>query len=202
MFVKFVRWFTFLLSFFLLIGCQTVNQSQSTCDLIAISRVEDYLNNSSGFIGQFEQTWPDSNHSRGQIIYLPGKLRLNYRYPFLMVAVAKDRRMVVKDYNSQSLTQIGLNHNPLGLMLNNPVRLQNSILVTSVKHTVNFLQISLASSDNPSQGLLTLRFRDNGKELNLIQMLAIDARQRQTIVTINNIHRGINIDPAYFSYPQ
>ena len=195
-----LRMFLFVSCF--LMGCKNFEPLRSSDESLSIKRVETYLNNANGFKGNFKQIWPNGNISLGEITYLPGKLKLTYNYPSAMIAVAKENHIVAKDYSNQSMTRIGLKHNPLGLMLNTPVRLHKPILVTSLKHFSTLLQISLASSDNPSQGLLTLRFLDNGKNLDLIQMQAVDARKHLTVLNINDIQYNPKLSSNFFSYPQ
>ncbi|CAI3956082.1 outer-membrane lipoprotein carrier protein LolA [Commensalibacter papalotli (ex Botero et al. 2024)] len=199
--MKWMRRSVLLLLPMLLAACQNGQELRPTCELTAITQVESYLNNPKGFEGQFTQTWPDGGKSTGRIVYEPGKLRLNYEYPAPMIVVAKDKRMVAKDFSNQSVTHIGLSRNPLGLMLKTPVHLSKPILVTNVQHKNGLLQISLASSDNPSQGLLTLLFIDQNGQLTLRQMQAVDVRQRRSIMDLENIQEGIQVPASYFAYP-
>ncbi|MDI2112628.1 LolA family protein [Commensalibacter nepenthis] len=199
--MKWMRRSLFFLLPILLAACHGGQELRPTCELTAIARVEANLNNSQGFTGQFTQTWPDGGKSTGRIIYEPGKLRLNYDYPAPMVVVAKDKRMVAKDFSNQSVTHIGLSRNPLGLMLKTPVHLSRPILVTNIQHKNGLLQISLASSDNPSQGLLTLLFTEADGKLTLRQMQAVDVRKRRSIMDIENVHEGIHVPVTYFAYP-
>lgn len=199
--MKWMRRSVLLLLPMLLAACHGGQQLRPTCELTAISQVETYLNNPQGFEGQFTQTWPDGGKSTGRIIYEPGKLRLNYETPAPMIVVAKDKRMVAKDFSNQSVTHIGLARNPLGLMLKTPVHLAEPILVTNIQHKGNLLQISMASSDNPSQGLLTLLFTDVNGVLTLKQMQAVDVRQRRSIMDLENIQGGVHVSPGYFAYP-
>ncbi|CAI3957884.1 LolA family protein [Commensalibacter communis] len=199
--MKWMRRGIFFLLPILLAACHGGKELRPTCELTAISQVESSLNNPKGFTGQFTQTWPDGGKSTGRIIYEPGKLRLNYDYPSPMVVVAKDKKMVAKDFSNQSVTHIGLSRNPLGLMLKAPVHLSNPILVTNVQHKDGMLQISLASSDNPSQGLLTLLFTEAEGKLVLRQMQAVDVRKRRSIMDIENVQEGIQVPATFFAYP-
>ncbi len=186
---------------FILMACQANQKARPTCELVSISRVESALNDPRGFEGQFTQIWSNGNQSEGRIVYIPGKLRLNYETPSTMIVVAKGKKMVAKNFDDHSVTHIGLARNPLGLMLNSPVHLSSPILVTAIQKGTQALQISLASGDNPSQGLLTLRFQDVNGQLTLDQMQAIDVRKRQTIMNISNVHMGLNVKNNYFNYP-
>lgn len=186
---------------FLLMACQAGQKTRPTCELVTIARVETALNDPRGFEGQFTQIWPNGGRSEGRLVYLPGRIRLNYTLPSEMIMVAKGTKMVAKKFDDHSITHIGLARNPLGLLLKNPVHLSNPILVTAIQHGTQALQISLASADNPSQGLLTLRFRDVGGQLTLIQMQAVDARNQRTVVDLSQVYPGVQVGDAYFTYP-
>lgn len=185
---------------FILMACQANQKARPTCELVSISRVESALNDPRGFEGQFTQIWSNGNQSEGRIVYVPGKLRLNYETPSTMIVVAKGKKMVAKNFDDHSVTHIGLARNPLGLMLNSPVHLSKPILITAIQHGAQALQISLASSDNPSQGLLTLRFKDINGQLTLDQLQAVDARKHRTIMNLSNVVLGVHVDDSYFTY--
>lgn len=184
-----------------LVACQVHQKARPTCELITISRVESVLNDPKGFEGQFTQIWPNGDRSEGRLVYLPGRLRLNYEAPSTMIVVAKGTKMVAKNFDDHSVTHIGLARNPLGLMLNSPVHLSSPILVTAIQKGTQALQISLASADNPSQGLLTLRFQDINGQLTLSQMQAVDVRKQRTIMNISNVYKKVKVNNLYFNYP-
>lgn len=196
-----LRKILFLFFPFLLLACQANREAGPTCDFVTLSRVESVLNDPKGFEGQFTQIWPNGNQSSGRVIYVPGKLRLNYENPTEMIVVAKDQKMVAKKFDDHSITHIGLARNPLGLMLNSPVHLSKPILVTAIQHGTQALQISLASADNPSQGLLTLRFKDMKGQLTLDQLQAVDVRNRRTIMNLSHVVPGVKVNNDYFTYP-
>lgn len=190
----------------LLAACQTGQKTRPACEWVTMARVETVLNDSRGFSATFLQTWPNGSQSVGQMVYMPGRLRMNYvdmQQPdrVSMVVVAKDKRMVAKKFDDQSITHIGLARNPLGLMLHQPLKLQKPILVTAIQHNANMIQISLASSDNPSQGLLTLRFLDQNGQLTLHQLQGVDARNHRTILDLENVHQDAQVKDSYFTYP-
>lgn len=196
------RNFVFLLPITLLAACQTGrNPSRSMTDLKDISRIETYLNDNAGIQGNFMQVWPDGKQSTGHLTYLPGQLRLDYDQPSRMVVVAKGKRMVAKDFGNQSVTHIGLARNPLGLMLHRPVLLKQPIIITAIQRNTNSIQISLASADNPSQGLLTLSFYDVQGKLALYELQAVDARNNHSQMHLYDIKPAGVVSENLFTYP-
>jgi len=141
-----------------------------------VARVQGYLNGLGPMRARFVQGWPDGGTSMGVLAYEPGRMRLDYAPPHRMEMVAGDGRIVLRDDASQSVTHLALARNPLGLLLRVPVRFDDGIQVTDVRHGPGSLEVSATRADNPSQGLLTLQFSDQGGALTLIGLDGVDAR--------------------------
>ncbi|MFT8711664.1 LolA family protein [Komagataeibacter rhaeticus] len=143
-----------------------------------IARVETYLNTSRGLQAGFVQTWPDGGKGEGVLHYDPGRLRLDYTTPGAMKLVAANGHLLFVDHRRESVTRMSLGHQPLGLILEQPVHLSGQIVVTAVQHGTNSLQVSLARSDSPSQGILTLGFSDIGGTLSLLVIEMTDVERQ------------------------
>ncbi|MDT8872346.1 outer membrane lipoprotein carrier protein LolA [Komagataeibacter rhaeticus] len=110
--------------------------------------------------------------------YDPGRLRLDYTTPGAMKLVAANGHLLFVDHRRESVTRMSLGHQPLGLILEQPVHLSGQIVVTAVQHGTNSLQVSLARSDSPSQGILTLGFSDIGGTLSLLVIEMTDVERQ------------------------
>ena len=143
-----------------------------------IARVEAYLNTSDGLQANFVQTWPDGGKGQGVMHYDPGRLRLDYETPGSMKLVAENGHLLFVDHRRESVTRMSLGRQPLGLILEQPVHLSGQIVVTAVQHGTNSLQVSLARSDSPSQGILTLGFSDMGGKLSLLVIEMTDVERQ------------------------
>ncbi|GBR54570.1 outer-membrane lipoprotein carrier protein [Neokomagataea thailandica NBRC 106555] len=165
-------------------------------------RVETYLNALHGMTASFAQNGPESMRGSGSFAYVPGHLRLDYTLPHTMRLIAGDGRLILNDSASGSETRVSLKRNPLGLLLRYPLRFAGDIDVTDVRHEGSILSLSLAEADNPSQGLLTLDFVDNGQGLNLIGLQGVDARQHRFSVALTSVTDAAVPDPALFKFPQ
>ena len=60
-------------------------------------------------------------------------------------------------------------------------------MVTDVQQSPGMLQLSLTRAENPSQGLVTLRFKDAGERLTLYDVRILDVQRKLT---------QIRLDPA------
>ncbi|BAK82973.1 LolA family protein [Komagataeibacter medellinensis] len=151
-----------------------------------IARVETYLNTSHGLQADFVQTWPDGGKGQGVLHYDPGRLRLDYTTPGAMKLVAAGGHLLFVDHRRESVTRMSLGHQPLGLILDQPVHLSGQILVTAVQHGANSLQVSLARADSPSQGILTLGFSDMGGKLSLLVIEMTDVERQHIRLDLSN----------------
>lgn len=164
-----------------------------------VARVERYLNTTRGLTASVVQTWPDGGIGEGTLSYDPGNLRLDYRTPHTMRLVAAGGHLVFRDAQRQSVTRMNLSHQPLGLLLATPVHLGGAVEVTAIRHGANVLQISMARSDNPSQGLLTLGFADFAGQLSLVAIDLLDARHNSTRLHLTDVRTGTDFPPGFFS---
>lgn len=169
----------------LLAACagQGVRNASSEHD---IARVEAYFQTVDLKAAPFSQVWPDGAEGSGALVYHPGYLDMRFTAPHLMTLHAEGRHAVFTDSATGAETRIGLARNPLGLLLDNPVRLGGAVTVTDIRHAPGVLQLSLARTDNPSQGLVTLRFHDSAGRLSLYELQIVDERRRVTLITLGS----------------
>lgn len=151
-----------------------------------ITRVEAYFHTVDLKAAPFSQVWPDGAVGSGELAYHPGYLDMRFTAPHPMTLHAEGRHAVFTDSATGAETRIGLAHNPLGLLLDNPVHLGGAVTVTDIRHAPGVLQLSLARTDNPSQGLVTLRFRDSAARLALYEVRIVDERRRVTVITLGS----------------
>jgi len=166
-----------------------------------VPRVEAYLNGLHGMTAHFVQTWPDGGTGGGTLSYDPGHMRLDYVSPHTMQMVAGDGHLVLYDDLNGSLTRIALSRNPLGLLLQTPIRLSGAIRVSAVQHVPGALQVTLVRADAPTEGALTLSFADNGGHLSLIGLQGVDARQHRIVLHLVDVKTGATFGPGLFTPP-
>ncbi len=197
------RWAVWLM-LALLSGCALgpVSTPHTPAEQADIMRAQSALDGLHGLEAQFMQLGPDGGTASGTAWFEPGHLRLEYRSPQRRLVVAGDGRLVALDGATDATTRISLSANPLGLLLAGPIRLEGAIDVTDVQRSATGLQVSLARSSNPAQGLLTLFFdvRPDGSLL-LSGLEAVDAERHRTRFRLYAQRPGPGFAPSLFSLP-
>lgn len=162
-------------------GTRTAPQAGDT------ARVEAWLRAARLEDAPFTQTWPNGTTGGGVLTYHAGYLHLHYTAPHVMELVASGSHAVFTDSQTGSETRMGLAHNPLGVLMGNPLTLSGPVTVTDIQKTPGILQISLTRTENPSQGLVTLVFHDVAHELDLREIRILDERQRTLFIRLGAV---------------
>lgn len=180
-------------SVFVLFGitaCAVSHKEQTASDKKEILAAEAYLNTLNLKNVPFVQTWSDGTQGAGVITYHPGFLLMQYAQPHVMTLKANEHRALFIDNLTDSRTSMGMAHNPLGVLLKNPIRLSGSVVITDVQQRWSgkngSIQISMAQASNPSQGLVVLRFKQFGKKMVLYEIRIIDAAHKTTIIDLES----------------
>ncbi len=163
--------------------------------------MQSYLNALHGLRARFVQSGAEGITGSGTAWYDPGRLRLQYDAPGRMVVVASGRHLVARREADGATTRIALSGNPLGLLLARPLRLDGAISVTDLRRGPSLLQVSLARTADPAQGLLTLVFIDRPVGLGLIGLETVDARRQRTRIELTGVETGLVVDPLLFEPP-
>ncbi len=186
----------------LLCGCASdVAATRSPQDRLDLARVQSYLAALHGLRARFVQSGAAGTTGTGTAWYDPGRLRLQYDAPGGLVVVASGRQLVARRAADGATTRIALSANPLGLLLARPLRLDGAISVTDIRRGPSVLQVSLARTADPAQGLLTLVFADGPSGLGLIGLEAVDARRQRTRIALTDAQAGLVLDPLLFQPP-
>ncbi len=182
----------------LLSGCAAAPATMSAADQAAVSRIQSALDSLHGLVARFVEVGADGATSAGLVRYDPGRLRLDYATPSPMVVVASGQRLVAHRQSDDSTTRIGLSGNPLGLLLRQPLRLAGAIRVTDLRRAPGLLQVSLARTSDPAQGLLTLVFSDQRDGLVLRGLEVVDGRGARTRFDLLDERTGMRFAPELF----
>ena len=173
-----------------LTACAVSHKEQTADNKKVISAVESYLSTVKLKDVPFVQMWSDGVQGAGVLTYYPGSLFMRYSQPHVMTLKANGKSAVFIDRVMGSETHMGLSRNPLGVLLEKPVRLSGSVIVTDVqqrwKGNNGSIQISMARKDNPSQGLVTLRFKQFGKQMTLYEIRILDETHKETIIDLES----------------
>ena len=171
----------------------------SAQDRADIARVETYLNSIKTLHARFLQVAPDGRTSEGQAwLQRPGRMRFQYDPPAPFLLVGGHGLLVFHDSQLKQTSNIPLGQTPLGILLQDNVRLSGDVTVSRVVRLPGQLQVTLYRTASPQDGLLTLIFADN--PLVLRSWIVTDPQRRETRVTLYNAQLGGTFDQKLFEF--
>ncbi len=174
-------------------------------DRADIARIETYLNGVRTLHSRFLQLAPNGAKSEGQAwLQRPGRLRFEYDPPSPFLLVGGHGLLVFHDSQLKQTSNIPLGSTPLGLLLQDNLRLSGDITVSAITRAPGQLQVSVFRTKSPADGMLGLIFAD--APLALRQWSVVDAQRQETRITLYNVELGgvFNqklfefIDPKFF----
>jgi outer membrane lipoprotein-sorting protein len=168
-------------------------------DAADIARVEAYLNTLHTLKARFIQVAPDGSVSQG-VAWLdrPGRMRFQYDPPSPLLLVAGNGLFIFHDSELHQTTNLPLDATPLGLLLQDHLRLSGDVTVTRVARLPGQLQVTLVRTHAPQDGSLTLVFTD--PPLALRQWSVVNAQHQETRVTLYNVETGGTFDQSLFVF--
>lgn len=168
-------------------------------DRADIARVETYLNGVRTLHSRFIQIAPDGRSSEGQAwLSRPGRLRFEYDPPSPFLLVGGNGLLVFHDSQLKQTSNIPLRSTPLGLLLQDNLRLSGDVTVTRLVRMPGQLQVSLVRTASPADGTLTLIFAD--QPLSLRQWTVLDAQRQETRITLYNVELGGSYSAKLFEF--
>ena len=171
----------------------------SDADRADLGRIEVYLNGLRTLRARFLQVAPDGATSTGSAwIERPGRLRFEYDPPTPILLVAGHGLLVFRDEQLKQTTNLPLSSTPLGLLLQDNIKLSGDVTVTAIGRLPGQIQVSMVRTASPGDGSLGLVFADS--PLSLRQWLVVDQQRRETRVSLFDIQLGGNFDQKLFTY--
>ena len=171
----------------------------SAQDRADIGRIETYLNSVKALHSRFLQVAPNGATSQGQAwLVRPGRLRFQYDPPAPFLLVGGNGLLVFHDSQLKQTSNIPLNSTPLGLLLQDNLRLSGDVTIVSFARQPGQLQVGLVRTASPQDGVLTLIFADN--PLSLRQWTVLDAQRQETRVTLFNVETGGSYPATLFEF--
>ena len=168
-------------------------------DRTDIARVETYLNGIHTLHARFRQIAPNGGTSEGQVwLERPGRMRFQYDPPSPFLLVGGHGLLVFHDSKLQQTSNIPLGSTPLGLLLQDNVRLSGDVTVAGLARAPGQLQLRLFRTKSPADGSLTLVFAD--APLALRQWSVVDAQRQETRITLYNIELGGTFKQSLFEF--
>ena len=168
-------------------------------DRADVARIEAYLNGIRTLHSRFRQIAPNGATSGGQAwLERPGRLRFEYDPPSPFLLVGGHGLLVFHDSQLKQTSNIPLGSTPLGLLLQDNLRLSGDITVAGLTRAPGQLQIRLLRTKSPADGTLTLVFAD--APLALRQWSVVDAQRQETRITLYNIELGGTFNQKLFEF--
>ena len=190
-------------------GAQPAGVVLSAQDRADVARIEAYLNATKALQARFLQVAPDGGVSQGQAwLVRPGRMRFQYDPPAPFLLVGGNGLLVFYDSQLKQTSNIPLDSTPLGLLLQDNLRLSGDITIVSFVRQPGQIQVGVVRTRSPQDGMLTLIFSDN--PLSLRQWTVLDAQRHETRVTLSNVQVGGSyparlfefVDPKFFQNNQ
>ena len=168
-------------------------------DRADVARIEAYVNSLRSLTARFLQVAPDGGLSRGQAwLVRPGRMRFQYDPPAPFLLVGGHGLLVFHDSQLKQTSNIPLDSTPLGLLLQDNLRLSGEITVVSFGRQPGQVQVGVVRTKSPQDGVLTLIFADN--PLQLRQWTVLDAQRNETRVTLTDVQLGGTYPASLFEF--
>lgn len=169
-------------------------------DRADLARIEAYLNGLRTLKARFIQVAPDRRTTAGGTAWLqrPGRMRFQYDPPSPLLLVAGGGLVVFNDSQLKQTTNIPIGQTPLGLLLQDHLRLSGDVTVVGMAHPPGRIEVTLVRTASPGDGSLTLVFSD--QPLQLVEWTVTDAQRQQTTVRLYDVQVGGSFDQSLFHF--
>lgn len=168
-------------------------------DQADIAKVEAYLNGITSLKARFLQVDANGNSIGGNVwMHRPGRVRFEYDPPDRMLLVAGHGLLVFYDPAVKQTTNIFLSSTPLGLLLEENLKLSGKVTVTGIARAPGQIQISLVRSDKPQGGTITLIFATD--PLTLRSWIITDAQGKKTQISLYDVTYGGKYPDSMFTF--
>jgi outer membrane lipoprotein-sorting protein len=168
-------------------------------DQADIARVEAYLNSIHTMQARFLQVDANGNSIGGNVwMQRPGRMRFEYDPPDRMLLVAGHGLLVYYDPAVRQTSNLFLSSTPLGLLLQDNLKLSGPVTVTGVARATGQIQITMVRTRNPSNGSITLIFATD--PLTLRSWIIRDAQGRQTQISLYDMKFGGSFPQSMFTF--
>ena len=125
-------------------------------------------------------------------------MRFEYDPPSPILMIADGTFLVYVDKDLEQVTHILQKNTPVGILAREDVQLTGDITVIGFARSRGTIRLTLAQTDDPEKGAITLIFTD--KPLQLKKWVVIDPQGVRTTVTFSDMRFGVKLDPKLFQF--
>ena len=158
--------------------------------------VETYINSLKKISGTFTQKSSNGATDSGKFyINKPGKMRLEYKSPILLIADGSS--IVYEDKQLDQISYIPLDANPASIILNGNITLTGknpSVKIKQIEDKDTTREITLSTPNEKQAGTITLIF--DKKPISLHGWKVRDAQGITTLVTLSDIKPETNFSES------
>lgn len=160
-------------------------------------KAQKYFNQMNNIQGTFNQSASTGEEDSGKFyISKPGKMRLEYKSPVLLVSNGKI--IIFKDKKADQTTHLDIDKTPAGIILKkNANFFGKDITVLKTEENLKNAEVTLALKDNKEAGNITLIFTKN-PEFKLTSWKVRDPQGVTTHVKLNNIKENVKLANSLF----
>ena len=164
-----------------------------------VRSAEDYFNNMKTLKSKFVQINPDGSTSKGDFfLQRPGKFRLDYTNPDNLLLVSDGVKVTNYDKDLDAPTYLPIESVPAYVLLTKDVNFSGDVTVTETIHEDHYVYLSLAKTDDPQNGSLTLVFQKNPYKLK--KWIVTDADGNKTLVELTNPQINVKLESDLFKF--
>lgn len=150
-----------------------------------VERVQQFLQTANLQNVYFHQIWPNGADGNGVMDYHAGYLDMRFSEPHKMEFKAQGNSALYTDEQHHSKTHLGLAHRPLGLLMQTPIQLSDSVDVLNVQHDTDLIRVTLARKKHIPDGTVTLTFHDLGDNLALYDVALTDSHNKLLLIQLS-----------------
>ncbi len=178
-------------------GTQLNPEEKATTELV--SNIEKYINSLQTISGKFDQKSSNGAEETGTFyIKKPGKMRLEYESPMLLIADGNS--IVYQDKKLDQISYISMDSNPASMILNKEIKLTGKNPNVEIKkiyaNSDNTTEITLSTPNEKHSGTITLIFET--LPLSLFGWKVTDPQGVTTNVTLSNIKPETSLSDSLF----
>lgn len=172
----------------------------SDADRADITRIERHINGIKTLQSRFLQVTSTGAYSEGTLfLWRPGRLRIEYDPPSPILIVANRTWLIYEDKELEQITQLPLAATPADILVADNISLfSDALTITRFERGAGSLRLTLARTEDPLAGNITLVFSD--RPLSLKKWTVIDAQGVATTVSLLGSRLGMPLNPELFEY--
>ncbi|MCB8880805.1 outer membrane lipoprotein carrier protein LolA [Acidisoma cellulosilytica] len=168
-------------------------------DQTDIAAIQTYLNGVKSLKARFLQVDASGNSIGGNVWMMrPGRMRFEYDPPDKMLLVAGHGLLVYYDPAVKQTTNIFLSSTPLGLLLQDNLKLSGDVTVTGIARAKGQIQLTIIRTGKEGAGSITLIFATD--PMTLRSWIIRDAQGRQTQISLYDVTYGGDYPNSMFTF--